>query len=69
LDSVRRKAQGPAMLAPGLTVRIVRFPVCVGGWALTARFRYLIRPNPLVSPSAPTTQRARTAIPSVRRCA
>jgi len=31
------------------------FPMCVGGWTLTARFRCLIRPNPLVSPSAPTT--------------
>ena len=53
MDSVRRKAQGPALLAPGWTVRIVRFPMCVGGCTLTARLRRLIRPNPLVSPSAP----------------
>jgi hypothetical protein len=57
LDSVRRKARGPAMLAPGWTVRIVRFPMCVGGWTLTARFRCLIRPNPLVRPVPPQPAR------------
>ncbi len=57
LDSVRRNPQGPAMLAPGGTVRSEAFSLRVGGWTLTARFRCLIRPNPLVRPVPPQPAR------------
>ena len=66
MASARRKPQGPALLALGGGRMKIAFPMCVGGWTLTARFRCLIRPNPLVRP-VPHNQRARTAIPSVWR--
>ena len=44
------------MLALGGAVRMVR-SLCVGGWTLTARFRCLIRPNPLVRPVPPQPAR------------
>ncbi len=53
----REVTQGDGNAGPGGSRANAAYPMCVGGWTLTARFRCLIRPNPLVRPVPPQPAR------------